>query len=268
MRWFRCIGPPRGAVVRGFARRRSHGYNESRVGFYERGVVRMFATSRLLCVIVTALMFTGCGNKGAVPAPPEAKTPAPKTATAPAPSVPDLTEAVKAESPDFGVLTVKVPGGGQTALEKSAPGNPAATAVVKYGSGLVSQLQITALGPLGITPDFGKDASLKRELENWAAVLKGKTVETELAPILFDSEPVHGYYVSATDANPAAGQPKYLVNGFFRASTGVFMMGVLSDDAPGAMAEFLAVAKTAQWEGKPAPAGATAKPDEPQPAGK
>jgi hypothetical protein len=215
------------------------------------------------------LALGGCGNKSSEKAPASVTIPAPaaKAAAVPPPPVPDLPETVKIDSPDFGVLSIKIPSGGQTDIAKPVPGNPAVTGAIKFASGLLTELRVTTLGPADLTPDFADDAALKRQVEKWGETLKGKTTEAELAPVLFESEPVRGYYVTATDANPAPGQPKFLVNGFFRASTGAFMLGGLSNDAPGAIAEVLAVAKTAQWESKPAPADA-AKPDEPQPSGK
>ena len=223
----------------------------------------------LLCVCLLSVCWLGCGNKPAAPTPSHeapAAAPAPAPTPPAAPTAPALPETIRVESPDFGVLTMNVPTGAQTDTPKPVPGTPTRVATVKFSSGAITQLQITVLGPSNLMPGFGSDAWLKGELEKWSAGLKGKTVESELKPETLESDSVRGYYTSATDANPAPGQSKYLVNGFFRASTGVFMLGGLSNDAAGAKTEFLAVAKTAKWEEKPA--SAAAKPDEPQSAGK
>lgn len=230
----------------------------------------MLTRSVLPCVVTVVFALGGCGGKTSDVGAPKAPGPAPieeKASVPAAPIVPELTETINVEAPEFGTLTVKAPGGGRVEQLKPAPGDPTGAASVTFASGPLTQLRVTALGPVGLAPGFGLDESLKREMAAWAGTMKGKTVELELAPELFEAGSVRGYYSTATDANPAPGEPKYLVNGFFRAGDGVLMLGGLSNDAPGAKAVLLAVAKTAVWEGKPKPAepGAEVKPDESQP---
>jgi len=226
---------------------------------------------RMVCIILMLGAASGCKEKSSpstLPSPAAPAAQAPSAVAPPTPALPALSDTVKVESAGFGVLTIKVPAGGHTNDAKTTPNNPVATAKVTFDSDLLSQLDVTTLGPVDLAPGFGGDAYLQRELAKWAAGFKGKTIEPDLMPALFESDTVRGYYVTATDANPAPGQAKYLVNGFFRASTGVFMLGGLSNDARGAKAEFLEVAKTAHWEpSQAAPENITA-PDKPQPSGK
>lgn len=220
----------------------------------------------LWCMVLALFVWGGCGGKAGVPNSVAAGARGSAPARASGSRMPQLTDVVRVAAPDYGALTIKTPGNGHTKTHKAGAGE-LASATISYSSGPLAQIRVTLLGPADLMPAFGEDQSLQRQLAAWTATLKGKTVEKALKPALFEGSMVRGYYVSATDAAPAPGQPKYLVNGVFCAGDGVFMLGALANESAGVKETLLAVAETAVWTGKPR-SGAGAGAGEARPSGK
>lgn len=215
-------------------------------------------TSMLLAAIAAvcvALPLMGCGPKAAEPTAqpaPESKTESKAASTPVVPEPPkplEMTTPVSLTAPGLGVLITRAPSGSRVEPVVSKPGEPVSTKITVTGS-VPIEIRVTVLGLCGLTPDFGSDASLKYELAKWAETIRGKTVEPDLSPALVTSARVWGFYLAATDANPAPGQPRKVFNGFFRAGDCVFMLGGLhSDDSGVAMETLLDMVKSALWEG-------------------
>lgn len=126
-----------------------------------------------------------------------------------------------------GTLELTLPGGYDVS-EFDAGLGPEIPAVAATPSGSVEhRFTVALLGRASMMPGFGSDEWLREELDRWMRLVQGRTVEAEFETRESVESDAHGFYLTATDAEPGPNGFRRLVKGYFRLGDGVVSLELL-----------------------------------------